>query len=193
MEVREEKQKGGQEKEAGKSRRKAARIRRRCMWSALLVLFLLVLAGGVWGVMKYGTYRTAIQARLDIQPDEHAREGSLYGESASAVDPGDFWVLVNQLPAMEEGSGECSIAYENPPENHYSARISLYLKETGKLLGYTRRVDPGNYVETIEIKKKLPVGEYPVRANIELFQDQVPAGNLSMDLTLRVTEKKTVP
>ena len=155
-------------------------------------MILLCVGGGIMGVVKYQTYRTAIQAWLEFQPDEHAKKGSLYGEGENEIDTGDFWVLINQLPAMEEGSGECSIAYENPSGNQYSARVSLYLKKDGKLLGHTRRVDPGNYIETIQIQKKLPIGEYPVRANIELFEDETPSGNLSVDLLLRVTEAKTV-
>lgn len=174
-----------------RSRRNISRARRTRTRAVLLVLSLLVLGGGCWAVMKYQVWRTAIQARLDILPDEHAKQGSLYGKAEKEVDPGNFWVLVNQVPTMEEGSQECNIEYENPSVNHYSARISLYRKDDGKLLGYTRRVDPGYYVETIQLKKKLPVGEYPVRANIELFQDETPAGTMSLEMSLRVVEAKT--
>ena len=70
--------------------------------------------------------------------------------------------------------------------NHYSARISLYRMDTGELLGNTRRVYPGRYVETIQLNQDLPIGEHPVRAVVELFRDKTPAGSLSLELTLWV-------
>ena len=33
------------------------------------------------------------------------------------------------------------------------------------------------------------MGEYPVRANLELFEGELPAGTMSLDMVLRVTEK----
>ena len=91
---------------------------------------------------------------------------------------------------MEEGSRDSNIEYENPSTNYYSARVSLYSKEDGKLLGNTRRVDPGNYVETIPLRKQQPPGEYPVTVVLELFEEKTPVGNLSIDITLRVLEEK---
>ena len=171
---------------SGESRKKHGN---QFMRGAALALGVLLLAGGTAAGMKYRDYWMTVQAQLDIQPDAHAKKGSLYGEEAKEVAPGSFWVLVNQIPTIEEGDTECNIEYENPESNHYNARISLYLKETGKLLGNTKRIDPGNYVEMIRLKQELPAGEYPVRANIELFRNKTPAGNLSMDITLRVLEK----
>ena len=96
---------------------------------------------------------------------------------------------MNQLPAVEEGTWDCNIQYENPSSNRYSARVSLYLKEDGNLLGNTRRVDPGNYVETIRLGRTLPAGEYPVTAKLELFEEKKPIGTMSIDLTLRVMKQ----
>ena len=175
-----------EDRNSGESRKKAGK---RFLKGATLVLGVLLLAGGIVAGREYRDYRMAIQAQLDILPDAHAKKGSLYGEEAQEIAPGSFWVLVNQIPTIEEGDPDCNLEYENPESNHYSARISLYLKETGKLLGNTKRVDPGNYVEMIRLKQELPVGEYPVRANIELFRNKTPAGNLSMDISLRVLEK----
>lgn len=175
--------------ERGKTTVRKSRRKSRHQWLNRIVLFtvLLLLAGGGFAAK---THWTAIQAQWDILPDANARHGTLYGETPRDLEGGSFWVLVNQLPTMEEGSRSCKIRYENPASNHYSARISLYSVETGELLGHTRRVDPGNYVETIQIQQKLPIGEYPVRANLELFQDKTPAGNLSLDMSLRVVQKE---
>lgn len=127
-----------------------------------------------------------VQAQIDILPDQNARTGTLHAGETVEVSGGEFWLVMNQLPTVTEGSVDCNIEYENPVSNHYSARASLYLQEDGKLLGSTRRVDPGNYVETIRLKKKLPPGEYPVTVKLELFEQKTPAGKMSIDITLRV-------
>lgn len=170
------------------SRRKAGTC---LLKKAGLALAVLAVAAGGYLCLKSAIPWTAVQARLDILPDANAKKGSLHGGEPREIDPGDFRVLVNQIPAVEAGNRTCRIEYENPAGNHYSARISLYLKETGELLGNTRRVDPGNYVETIRLKQELPAGEYPVRANIELFENKTPAGNLAIDISLRVLETGT--
>ncbi len=131
-----------------------------------------------------------IQARIDIRPDQRAVDGSLHGAGGEEVPEGEYLVAVNQLPAVREGSRECNIEFENPAENHYSARINLYLVSDGKHLGGTRRVDPGQYVETIELNRSLKAGEYPVLARIELFRETTPAGSLSLEITLRVIKQK---
>ena len=157
----------------------------------IIVLALaVVLAAAILGVSAcvagYG-FPEPLQALIDIQPDQNAKNGTLHATEAQEVAAGDFWVVMNQLPVVEEGSRECSIEYENPSTNHYSARISLYGKEDGELLGNTRRVDPGNYVETIVLKKELPPGEYPVTVRVELFEEKKPAAELSIEITLRVS------
>lgn len=171
------------------SRRKDHRRRKRRRGRILLAAVLFLLAVG--SLIFARSHWTEIQAQLDILPDGNAKKGSLYGEPFRELDAGNFWVLVNQLPTLEEGSQTCNIRYENPSSNHYSARVSLYLMETGELLGYTRRVDPGTYVETIRIRKALPAGEYPVRAILELFEDKKPAGDMSLEMILRVVKEMT--
>ena len=130
-----------------------------------------------------------IQARLDIQPDKNARTGTLHAGEIQEVAAGDFWVVMNQIPMVAAGNTECSLEYENPESNHYSARVNLYLKSTGEHLGGTLMVEPGSYVETIELKKKLSPGEYTVTAKVELLKDKTPAGGMSLDITLRVVEQ----
>ena len=51
-------------------------------------------------------------------------------------------------------------------------------------------MDPGNYVETIPLRKQQPPGEYPVTVVLELFEEKTPVGNLSIDITLRALGEK---
>lgn len=126
----------------------------------------------------------------DLEPDRNAMDGTLHVVDGEDVDEGEFWVLLNQLPTIEEGSRECNLEFENPEENHYGARISLHLKSIGKKIGGTDRVDPGTYVETVKLSRSLMAGEYPLEARIELFSGEEPAGGMSLDVTLRVIKKQ---
>ena len=156
---------------------------------SLSVVLMSVLLGSAATVSCHG-FPTSIQAQLDIRPEKHAQKGTLASGEPKPVEAGSFRVMLNQLPTMEAGSQDCNIEYENPEVNHYSSRISLYLKETGRLLGGTTRVDPGYYVESIRLKESLPAGEYPVTVRIELFEDKTPAGEMSIDITLRMIENQ---
>lgn len=169
-----------------KSRKKSWKIWHKAVTAGVFLAIFTVIGGG--GMALHSQW-TAIQARSDFQPDSNARDGTIYPGETQPVEEDNFWLLVNQLPTVEEGSRECSIRYENPSGNHYSARISLYLKENGNLIGNTRRVDPGKYVEYLHLNQELPIGEYPVRAHLELFEGEIPAGTISLDLILRVKEK----
>lgn len=127
-----------------------------------------------------------VQAQLDILPDKNAKNGTLRSGESQDVREGDFWVVLNQLPTVEEGKRQCNIEYENPSANWYGARVSLYLKETGRLLGHTKLVSPGQYVETIRLNRKFTTGEYPVMVKLELFEEKTPVGMLSIEIMMRV-------
>ena len=177
---------------AGTKTSRSKHRHRRNRWISVTVVLLVVILGSAAAVSCYG-FPTPIQAQLDIRPEKHAQKGTLTsGESGEAkpVEAGSFRVMLNQLPTIEIGSQDCNIEYENPEENHYSSRISLYLKETGRLIGGTTRVDPGYYVESVRLKESLPPGEYPVTVRIELFEDKTPAGEMSIDITLRMIENQ---
>lgn len=148
---------------------------------------LLVTAATAGGIAVFG-FPAPVQAWMDIQPDRHAVSGSLHNRESREIDQDNFWVVLNQLPTIPEGSRECNIEYENPDSNHYSARVSLYLTESGQFLGSTRRVDPGNYVEVIQMNQTLEAGEYPLTVRIELFEETTPSGTMTLEMTLRITK-----
>lgn len=183
-------------KENGNSRGRRRRRRRLPIRPAVLawaaggvaVLAAVIAILTTW-VPNAGILPDPMQAQVDIMPDSHARNGTLHAAEERTVEEGDFWVVINQIPKVELGKKTCNLEYENPEANHYSARVNLYLTETGEHLGGTRRVDPGSYVKDITLKKKLETGDYPVTAQIELFQEKTPAGSMSLDIILRVLEE----
>ncbi|MBS5065192.1 MAG: hypothetical protein KHZ58_15615 [Hungatella hathewayi] len=154
----------------------------------LLVMGCLLVTAAAAGGIAVFRFPAPVQAWMDIQPDRHAVSGSLHSRESREIDKDNFWVVLNQLPTIPEGSRECNIEYENPDSNHYSARVSLYLTESGQLLGSTRRVDPGNYVEVIQMNQTLEAGEYPLTVRIELFEETTPSGTMTLEMTLRITK-----
>ena len=169
------------------SRKKRSRFWQRSLAVAMGCLLAVVLAGCCVAVFGFPA---PVQAWIDIQPDKQAVNGTLHGVESREIADGNFWVVLNQLPTIQEGSRDCSLEYENPESNHYSARVSLYLKESGELLGNTRRVDPGNYVEYLTLNRTFAEGEYPLTARIELFEGTSPSGAMTMELTLRITRQE---
>ncbi|EHI60242.1 MAG: hypothetical protein ACLTC4_16115 [Hungatella hathewayi] len=172
------------QKRQGRARR---RVHRRLWYLCLACaggLAIVLLGASV--CMDWDSLRSQVRAQIDIQPDQNAKSGTLHAGEMQEIAAGDFWVVMNQLPTLEEGSISCNIEYENPESNHYSARVSLYLKEDGKLLGSTRRVDPGSYVESISLERELAPGEHPVTVRLELFEKKTPVAEMSIDITLRV-------
>ena len=174
----------------GVSRKKKSWNRKKLRRTVLIVCILCAVAVTVSACVAVMGLPEPIQAQLDIRPEKHAKRGSIYSRETKEVADDDFWVVLNQLPVVEEGKRDCNLQYENPSANHYSARISLYLKEDGSLLGNTTRVDPGYYVEQLALKQKLSQGEYPVMVRIELFENKIPAGEMSIDITLRVIKQQ---
>lgn len=155
-----------------------------------VLLALLLLVAGTF----YGSYERRIhlpeklQARMDLLPDAAAKEGTPNaGEPETAPDGENFQVVINQLPTMENGRSPCNIQAENPAGNHYDLRVCLYLAETGELLGATHRIERGKRVDELSLDRVLEAGEYPVIAELELFNDdQEQVAELSVELSLLV-------
>lgn len=172
----------GRRRDLREGERRRSRVRR---VSLVLAVTAMIAGGGISCVLVFGL-PAPVQARVDILPDRNAVDGSLHAADGTALEDGQYRVVVNQLPTMKEGSQECNLEFENPPENRYGSRINLYLKSTGGRIGGTRLVPPGKYVEMITLNQALEPGEHSVLAKLELFDERKPAGEMTLELTVRV-------
>ncbi|MFR2848599.1 MAG: hypothetical protein ACLTC4_16410 [Hungatella hathewayi] len=172
----------GRRRDLREGERRRSRVRR---VSLILAVTAMMAGGGISCVLVFGL-PAPVQARVDILPDRNAMDGSLHAADGTALEEGQYRVVVNQLPTMKEGSQECNLEFENPPENRYGSRINLYLKSTGGRIGGTRLVPPGKYVEMITLNQALEPGEHPVLAKLELFDERKPSGEMTLELTVRV-------
>ena len=176
----------------GESRQERPQVRAG-IWKGRILLAALLIALAAGGIFLASYYRILrlpdpLQAQMDILPDSRAKNGTLHAQEGKEVEEGSYQVILNQIPTFTSKTRTCNIQFENPAGNQYSSRLGLYLKESGDLLGNTRLVKPGQYIETLDLNQELPVGEYPVIARIELFTGKEPAGSLQIEINIRVTE-----
>lgn len=157
-------------------------------------LLLLAVVMARWGIGRVidGAYERTIhlpdrlQAKVDLLPDRNAVEGTPNAQEVEG-DGASFQVVLNRYPTMDTGESPCNLWAENPESNPYDLRVSLYLKDTGELLGATHRIERGKRVDEITLDRVLAAGEYPLLAKLELFDEtQTAAGQLTVELSLLV-------
>lgn len=126
-----------------------------------------------------------LQDRVNLLGDPHARVGVLNADDAP-VEAGSFRLVLNQQPVVDAGSRTCAIQFENPPGNGYNVRLDLVLDETGETLASTRLVEPGRYVETVELSRQLEVGTYPMTAQVSVLSGADEITQVTSEVTVVV-------
>lgn len=162
----------------------------RRVWPGVVLAVVLVATALGWycHFRRAEPVQTAPEPTLSLAPDPAAREGSPQADQVTRpLESNSFRVVINQMLTMDTGESPCNILAENPEENPYDLRVSLYLKDSGEFLGATRRILRGQRVEEIDLNRVLPAGEYTVLAQLELFDDgQDPVDQFVLDLSLLV-------
>lgn len=160
-------------------RPKAAKIA--CAALAVVLLALAGLVGAAWwGLINLPD---PVQERILLLPDAHAKEGRL-NAAETEVPPGSYQMVLNQVAAMSEGSRTLRIAFENPAANDYAAR--LVLSCDGAVVAETGMVQPGRYVETVELDRALPAGEHHLSAAVLVYSGATQVNTMSADVSVRV-------
>lgn len=161
-------------------------------WLPAAVLAVAVVCGGVFCAAYHRHVRLpdTVQAKIDLLPDTAAQTGTPRSKELESVPEADsFRVVINQQPTVEAGAKQCNLNVENPEVNHYDLRVSLYLKETGELLGATHRIERGKRVDELKLDTVPESGSHEAFALLELFDEaQTLVGELRVDVTLVVQE-----
>lgn len=89
-----------------------------------------------------------------------------------------------------DSSGRCLARIENKPENENSARVQIVRIATGEVLFESGLIDPGYYVEYINLNTKLRAGWYPCRVVWEFydFDTLQPVGKAAQSAVLIVQD-----
>lgn len=156
--------------------------------NACIVLLLLLLAvAGLVAAAWLGLFRLpdVVQDRIDLLPDVNAVQGVLNAED-SPVAPGSYRLIVNQVPTAEAGARSANFEFENAIQNTYSARMDVYLDDTGQLVASTRMVVPGSYLERVDLLADLEPGSYQATAKVGVYSGATRVNTMSAGLELRI-------
>lgn len=100
----------------------------------------------------------ALQGSLEVKTEEEIQE-----ELNNIVDEGMFRIsIASTITGVEHGKADVRI--ENNPSNRYIMQVSIYLDETGEEVYATDLIDPGYYIESVELDEDLKAGEYNATA-----------------------------
>lgn len=155
--------------------------------TCIVLLLLLLIAVGLVLAAWLGLFRlpSPVQDRIDLLPDPYAQQGRLNAED-SPVAPGSYRLVLNQIPGSEPGSRDVAIEFENPAQNTYSARLDLYLDDTGQLVGSTRMISPGTYLATMALSEQLPPGTYQATAKVGVYSGATQVNTMTAAVELRI-------
>ena len=150
-------------------------------------LVLLLLVAGLVAAAWLGLFRlpAPVQDRIDLLPDPHAVSGRL-NAADSPVAPGSYRLVVNQIPTSQGPANVVNVEFENPAQNEYSARMDVYLDDTGELVGSTRMVAPGSYLEDLALAADLAPGTYRATAKVGVYSGATQVNTMSAALELRI-------
>lgn len=86
--------------------------------------------------------------------------------------------------------GHCEARIENKDGNENSVRVTLVRIATGEVLYQSGLIDPGHYMETVDLSVQLRAGWYPCRVIWEFYDpvSQEPMGKAAQSAVLIVQE-----
>lgn len=155
-----------QEKTDGRSNRRK--------WTWLIIPILLILFGACAGLI----YKVSMPVHKNrLARDELALGGMLPGKTPEEIDEllnqkveeGMVNIGIAAEPVFEEGGKKGRIGIENIAANRYSFQVVIALDETGEKLYESGIIDPGYYIEFIELNRTLESGDYPATAVLSTY------------------------
>lgn len=178
----------------GQETEKKGRSGRKGIW--LLVLLLLLLLG-IFGGIIYRLTRPEEKNRL--ARDELALGGMLPGKTPEEIDEllnakvaeGMVNIGIAAEPIFEENGKKGRIGIENIEANRYSFQVTVTQDETGDVLYESGIIDPGYYIEFVELEKTLQAGDYPATAvfsTYSLDESEDKIAETRVKLTLHVMD-----
>ena len=159
----------------------------------LIIVLLLGLVGGVlWYFLVYN-------AKSPLEKESEALGGLLAGKTPAEqqdilnekVKEGQVLLGIAAEPIFEYNGKKGRIGIENDKANNYSFQVTITEDATGDVLYESGVIDPGYYVEFIELNKTLAAGDYPATAlftTYSLSESPDPIAQIKANLKLHVTD-----
>lgn len=159
----------------------------------MLIIVMLLLLLGLGTGMFYFTVQSSQKGRL--ARDELALGGMLPGKTQeeigellnSKVEEGMVDIGIAAEPIFEQNGKKGRIGIENIAGNHYSFQVSVKLDDTGEVVYKSGLIDPGYYVEFIELNQKIKAGDYEATAIFDTYsldetEDRIAQTNVKIIL-----------
>lgn len=159
---------------------------------AMLILILLGVCGGMFSYIYIMNQRNQ-QSRL--ARDEAALGGMLPGKSEQEisellnekVEEGMVNIGIQGEPVFEQNGKKGRLGIENIAANHYSFQVDVLLDETGETVYSSGLIDPGYYVEYVELNQKLKSGDYGATAvfttySLDESEDEIAEARVKLKL-----------
>lgn len=139
----------------------------------IMVTLLVIVLIGLCGGMAYYIYKDKQQNEISrLTRDEDALGGMLSGKSQqeiedilnAKVEEGMVNIGIQGEPVFEYNGKKGRLGIENIAANRYSFQVDLLLDETGEVIYSSGLIEPGYYIEYVELKKKLDEGDHRATA-----------------------------
>lgn len=162
----------------------------------LLILILIGICAG----MGYYIYTMNQQNQMGrLARDEAALGGMLPGKTPqeisdilnAKVEEGMVNIGIQGEPVFEQNGKKGLLGIENIEANQYSFQVDLTLDETGEVIYSSGLIDPGYYVEYVELNQTLQAGDYPATAvftTYSLDESEDKIAEARVKLTLHVLD-----
>lgn len=137
----------------------------------LLVLFLLLLAGlALFLSRRQKKLEHERLAETGILPTMTAEE--IQKRLNAIVEEGMFNVGINGQMQFPSGGGSGNVQIENIAANHYSCTVDLYINETQEKILSTGLIDPGQFIQSMPLKKPPKDGVYDCTAVFSVYDSK---------------------
>lgn len=182
------------ERAAKEPKEKERRGPRKGTVALLLVIVLLIglIGGGLWYFLVYNSKSAlareedALGGMLAGMPQEE------WGDALNAVvEEGQVLLGISAEPVFEYNGQRGRIGIENDAANQYSFQVTITEDATGDVLYESGLIDPGYYIEFVELSKTMPAGDYPATAlftTYSLEESPDPIAQITANLTLHVMD-----
>ncbi len=139
----------------------------------IMVTLLIIVLIGLCGGMGFYIYKEKHQSQISrLTRDEDALGGMLPGKSQqeieellnAKIEEGMVNIGIQGEPIFEHSGKKGRLGIENIAANKYSFQVDLILDETEDVIYSSGLIEPGYYIEYVELNKKLDEGDYRATA-----------------------------
>ena len=162
-----------------------------------LVVALLLLLALALGLMGYFVAAPSLKRRQKTFFDPRAKTGTLPGltqeeidaEQAVTVEEGTFHISIASVVLVDANTQAAELRMENIAANHYHIAVRLVLEGETEPICQSGAVAPGQYLETVQLRRPLPEGVYTATAVFTAYDQDThkPVGKVTQGVTVVVS------